>query len=31
MKLVALPEALKDVNEAIKVDVKFGKRLAFEI
>lgn len=28
MKLVALPEALKDVNEAIKVDVKFGKLLS---
>jgi len=27
MKLVAFPEALKDVNEAIKVDGKFGKRL----
>jgi stress-induced-phosphoprotein 1 len=25
MKLVAFPEALKDVNEAIKVDVKFGQ------
>ena len=25
MKLVAFPEALKDVNEAIKVDSKFGK------
>ena len=29
MKLVAFPEALKDVNEAIKVDVKFGKLLPF--
>lgn len=26
MKLVALPEALKDVNEAIKVDPKFGEQ-----
>jgi stress-induced-phosphoprotein 1 len=25
MKLVAFPEALKDVNEAIKVDANFGK------
>ena len=25
MKLVAFPEALKDANEAIKVDPKFGK------
>lgn len=26
MKLVALPEALKDVNEAIKVDPNFGEQ-----
>ena len=25
MKLVAFPEALKDANEAIKVDANFGK------
>ena len=25
MKLVAFPEALKDANEAIKVDPKFGE------
>ena len=30
MKLVALPEALKDVNEAIKIDPEFGtSRLGF--
>jgi stress-induced-phosphoprotein 1 len=28
-KLVALPEALKDVNEAIKIDPKFGALFSF--
>jgi hypothetical protein len=27
MKLVAFPEALKDANEAIKTDPKFGEQM----
>lgn len=30
MKLVAFPEALKDVEEAIKVDPKFGKSMYYK-